>query len=186
VGEHLREIGGAVGARLVGAEVEPDDPAGRPRGEPAGDRLHAVVVEAEAVDRGAIGAQAEQARAGIAGLRARGRGADLDEAEARAQERCHRLGVLVEARGEAERVRQVEPARCCASRGEVIGPRRGPSPARSPAPQGHGPSRDRACASAAERGDRRGSRQVVGGQDRPIGPSASGRAQAMSARSRRR
>ena len=52
--------------------------------------------------------QAEQARARVAGLRPRRGGADLDEAEAGAAEGGDGAGVLVEAGGEAERVRQVE------------------------------------------------------------------------------
>ena len=84
--QHLGEVGGAVGAVLVGAEVEADDAAGRPRREPGGDRGGAVVVEAEAVDDGAVPGQPEQARARVAGLRPRRRGADLDEAEAGAAE----------------------------------------------------------------------------------------------------
>ncbi len=117
--EHLGEVGGAVGAVLVGAEVEADDAAGRAGGEAGGDGGGAVVVEAEAVDDGAVPGQAEQARARVAGLRPRGGGADLDEAEAGAAERGEGVGVLVEAGGEAERVRQVEA-------GEAGGePRRG-------------------------------------------------------------
>ena len=40
----------------------------------------AVIVEAKAVDRGAVLRQAEQARARVSGLRARGGGADLEPA----------------------------------------------------------------------------------------------------------
>ena len=51
----------------------------------------------------AVARQAEQARLGVAGLRLRGDGADLDEAEAEREQRVDALGVLVEAGGEAER-----------------------------------------------------------------------------------
>ncbi len=64
----------------------------------AQDRLHPLVVEAEAVDRGAVLGQPEQARAGVAVLRAGGGGPDLEKAEARAgrggrarRRSCHSL-----------------------------------------------------------------------------------------------
>jgi hypothetical protein len=92
-----------------------------PRQAP-GDHLHAVVVEAEAVDRGRVLGQAEEARFRVAGLGARRGAADLEKAEARARQRCDRLGVLVEARGQAHGVGQVIPASVVFSRGEVTGP----------------------------------------------------------------
>ena len=84
-------------------------PPGGRGGEPGGDRRGAVVVEAEAVDDRAVLGQPEQPRARVAGLRPRRGGADLDEAEAGAAEGGDGAGVLVEAGGEAERVRQLEP-----------------------------------------------------------------------------
>ena len=70
-------------------------------------RMHAgmaVIVEAEPVDDAVIGREAEQARAGIAGLRARRDAADLDESEAQPQQGIDRLGIFVEARGDADPV----------------------------------------------------------------------------------
>jgi hypothetical protein len=101
-------VGGAVGARLVGAEVEADDPARTGPGEAPGDRRGAVVVEAEPVDDGRVLGEAEEARPRVAGLGQRGRGPDLDEAEAGREEGGHRDGVLVEAGGEPDGVRQGE------------------------------------------------------------------------------
>jgi hypothetical protein len=70
--------------------------------------VHAAVVEAQAVDHSVRGGQAEQARARIAGLRARRHGADLDEAEAEAGQRIDIIAVLVEAGGEPYRVRKTQ------------------------------------------------------------------------------
>ena len=106
-GQHAGEIGGAVGAVLVGAEVEADGDGTAPAGgEAGGDGVHPVIVEAEAVDGGAVFRQAEKARFRVARLRAGGGGADLDEAEACAGEGGQGGGVLVIACGEAHGVRQ--------------------------------------------------------------------------------
>ena len=70
----------------------------------------AVVVEAQPIDQSLVARQAKQPRPGIAGLGARRQRADLDEAEAGAEQRAGNLGVLVEARRHAERIgeRQTE------------------------------------------------------------------------------
>ena len=64
----------------------------------------AVIVEAEPIDQRLIARQAKQARARIARLRPRRQRADLDKAEAGAEQPARRLGVLVEARRHAERI----------------------------------------------------------------------------------
>ena len=94
------------GLVLVRPEVEPDGEALRPRRETGGDRRHAVVVEAEAVDDGAVRGEPEEPRPRVARLRARCRRADLEEAEAGATRAATAVGVLVHAGGEPERVRQ--------------------------------------------------------------------------------
>ena len=68
-----------------------------------------LVVETEAIDDRVVLHQPEQARARIARLRQRRDRADLDEAEARAQQGVGNLGALVETRGEAEGIWKVEP-----------------------------------------------------------------------------
>ncbi|MEH3055013.1 MAG: hypothetical protein PGN13_13600 [Patulibacter minatonensis] len=71
----------------------------------------AGVVEAEPVDDRRILLQTEHAGTFVAGLRQRGDRADLGESESHPQERVRDLGVLVEARCHADRVREVEPER---------------------------------------------------------------------------
>ena len=103
-------VGGAVAGIPVGADVDPDDAAlGRPRRQPRQHRGLALAVEAEPVDHRLIGLEPEHARPRIAGLRQRRHRADLDEAEAQAEQRVRHLGVLVEARRDADRIGKVEP-----------------------------------------------------------------------------
>ncbi len=117
IARHRREgldqphiIAGAVGRIAVGADIDADDAAlARARGEPRQHRRRALVVEAEPVDHALVGLEPEQARARIAGLRARGHGADLHEAEAEPQHRVRNLRVLVEAGGQADRIGEIEP-----------------------------------------------------------------------------
>ena len=98
----------AVGRVLVGAEVDADH-AGRPALKPRQSPLEALIVEAEAVDDGRVLCQAEQPRAGVAGLWPRRQRADLDEAETELQHGGRNLGVLVEAGGEPERIGKPQP-----------------------------------------------------------------------------
>ena len=72
------------------------------------DRVEPGAVEAHAVDDRPIFFQTKQPRLGIARLRARRHGADLDKAEAEAAHRVGHTGVLVIAGGEPHRVREVE------------------------------------------------------------------------------
>ena len=74
----------------------------------------AAVVEAEPVDDGAVARQPEDARARIAELRQRRYGADLGEAAAQRKHGVGHARVLVEAGGDADRVRQRQAgkARC--------------------------------------------------------------------------
>jgi len=75
----------------------------------AAGRLGPPVVEAEPVDRRAVLRQAEDARARVARLGARGEGADLDESEAEAEQRAGHFGVLVETCCQTDRRRKREP-----------------------------------------------------------------------------
>ncbi len=76
--------------------------------EPRQHHRFAVAVEAEPVDHAAIGFEPENARPRIAGLRQRRDGADLDKAEAQAEQRVGHLGVLVEAGRDTDRIWEVE------------------------------------------------------------------------------
>ena len=79
---------------------------GLPRREPPGDHLGAVVVEAHPVDDRAVLRQPEQPRLRVARLGLARDRADLDVPEAERGQRVDADGVLVEARGEAEDVRE--------------------------------------------------------------------------------
>ncbi len=68
----------------------------------------AFIVEAIAIDDGAVFYQAEGARARIAGLRARRQRADFDEAEAEAEHRVGNFGVFIEARRKADWIWKIE------------------------------------------------------------------------------
>jgi hypothetical protein len=129
--QHAREIAHAVGAVLVRAEVQPHRDAARTGAKTRRDGFGALVVEAEAVDRGAVLRQPEKPRAGVAGLGQGGRRPDLHKAEARAHQRIKRLGVLVVAGGETDGVGQREAGKIHAQTGRRTGPGRGTSPRRS-------------------------------------------------------
>ena len=108
---HAGEIGGAVGAGLVGPKVEPHGHARAAARQSRADRLHAFVVEAKAVDRRAVLGQAEQTGFVVAGLGQGRGGPDLDKAETRVGQRRDGGGVLVKARGKADRVGQAHPGK---------------------------------------------------------------------------
>ncbi|KUP91166.1 hypothetical protein TRIHO_39800 [Tritonibacter horizontis] len=111
--QHFGEIQRAIGAVLVGPEVQADHPAGGTGCEPVADGLHALIVEAKTIDRGPVLAQAEQARSGVAGLRAWRRRADLDKAKPRVAERRQCLGVLVEPGRQTDGIGQAEAGNLC-------------------------------------------------------------------------
>src|SRR5205814_6628796 len=71
----------------------------------------ADVVEAEAVDDRFARGQPEKARPRIAGLRPRRHGAHFEKPKTEGAERLDVLGVLVEAGGEADRIRELEAHR---------------------------------------------------------------------------
>ena len=90
---------------LVFAEVDAKQRAGFGGGGKAGGQgVDAEVVEAHAVDDGVKFGQAEQARARVARLRARGDGADFDEAKAGAVEGADGDAVFVQSGGKTEAV----------------------------------------------------------------------------------
>jgi hypothetical protein len=70
-----------------------------------------VVVEAHPVDQRPVGGQADQPRLRITGLRLRRHGAYLDEREAKSTEGANADGVLVEARRQTQRARQLPAER---------------------------------------------------------------------------
>ena len=92
-------------ARRVGAD------GGRTGRETAGDDLGAVVVEAHPVDDRPVGGEPEEPRLRVAGLGLAGDRADLDVPEAERRERVDADGVLVEAGGQPERVREGQSER---------------------------------------------------------------------------
>ena len=65
-------------------------------------------VETQPVDHAAIGVEAKQARARIAGLRPRRNGAGLDKAEAEPQQHVRHFRILVETRRHADRVGKIQ------------------------------------------------------------------------------
>src|SRR5438309_1369511 len=67
-------------------------------------RSVAVVFESEPIDQRAAGGIAEQARPRIARLRPERHRADFDESEAERREKWHHHRVLVESRGDADRI----------------------------------------------------------------------------------
>ena len=95
---------------FVFAEVDAEDGARTRRGGNARDEgVNTVVVEAHAVDDGLVFGQAAEAWAVIARLRARGNGADFDEAESRAVKGADGDAVFIQPGGEAEAVREGQP-----------------------------------------------------------------------------
>ena len=80
----------------------------RARREPPQHRVRAVIVEPHAVDDSFVAFQPEQARPRIAGLRFWGHSADLDKAEAEPQQRIGDFRALVEARGHADRIGEIQ------------------------------------------------------------------------------
>src|SRR5208283_5992167 len=83
--------------------------ASRARREALQRRRVAVVVEAIAVDDGVILEEAKDARARVAWLGKRSERPDLDKAKTQGQRRVERLGVLIEAGGETDRIGKIEP-----------------------------------------------------------------------------
>ena len=77
----------------------------------AHQRVDAGVVEAEPVDDRLVVLQAEHPRLRVARLRPRRGGAHFDEAEAERAERVEVVGVLVQPRGQADRVGKAQPER---------------------------------------------------------------------------
>ena len=121
-------VGDAVRRVLVRPDIDADDPAApgaaaagggkrRKRGglgarrEPLEHRVGALRIEAEPVDHPAIGLEPEHPRARITRLRQRRDGADLDKAETEPQQRVRHFGVLVETRGNADGIGEIEAER---------------------------------------------------------------------------
>ena len=103
-------IGGGIDGFLVLADIGADQPRPpAPRLKPSGDHVQPVIVEAVAVDHRPGFRHPEDARAGIARLRARRHAADFDKAEALGQHGVGHFRVLVEAGGEPDRIGEVQP-----------------------------------------------------------------------------
>ena len=94
------------------------------RRQPDPGRRHALIVEAHAVDHRLVLDEAEQPGPGIARLGTRRQRADLDEAEAEAEQLPEDLGVLVETGGEPDRIGEMDARHV--DRQHRIGPGRVP------------------------------------------------------------
>ena len=104
-------VSDAVGAVLVGADIDADDAgAALAGGKPLFGGRVALIVEAQPVDHRFVRCQPEDARLRVAGLRQRRDRADLGKAEAEAKQRIGNLGVLVVAGGHAERIGEIDAA----------------------------------------------------------------------------
>jgi hypothetical protein len=103
-------VGDEVFAVLVGADIDAERRRHANAAQPFEGRVVAFIVKAHAVDDAFGLRNAEQARLGIAHLRARRHRTDLDHAEAHQRERTRDFGVLVEARCHADRVGKFEAA----------------------------------------------------------------------------
>ena len=102
-------IGGSiVGGIGIFADVKPDDAGPFSFGDIGEGGLEAWVVESHAVDDGIAFHEAEQAGAGITGLRARGDGAHLDVSEAEGAEGVHAGAGFVHTGGEADAVGEIQ------------------------------------------------------------------------------
>ncbi len=164
-------VGESVVRILVGADVDADDPrTASPPAEASERGLMPGVVEPEAVDDSLVLRQPEHPRARVARLGLRRDRSDLDEPEAHPQERVRRLGILVEAGGHADRVRELEPERAHLQARIGRDPRR-PARAGLAAPR----SRER----CARSGRRRGTAPPTATSNRPC-PCSVGRGSGVS------
>ena len=110
-----------VGAGFVDADIRAEAASSWPQGAEAGEvGVQAVVVEAEAVDNGAVLGEAEEAGARVAGLGEGRDGAGFDVAEAEIEKGDDGAGVLVEAGGQADGVGE-EQAHGADFEGWVVG-----------------------------------------------------------------
>ena len=105
-------VGEAVGAVLVGADVDADDagPA-RPRRQPRWQRSWPSLLKPSRLITASSPVSRKMRGFGIAGLRQRRDGSDLGEAETQAQQGVGHLAVLVVAGGHAKRIGKVEAAK---------------------------------------------------------------------------
>lgn len=102
-------VGRLVLGVLVGAQIGADGRALRTAGQTRGEGLQPLVVEAHAVDDGPVFGQAEQAWLGIARLRAGRDRAAFDGAETEPRQALQRLAVLVQTRGQTDRIGHLQP-----------------------------------------------------------------------------
>ena len=107
-------------AVAVLADIGADDAAfAAPRLEPRRDIVQTFAVKSQAVDDRAVLFQPEQARLGVARLRARRHRAHLDKSETKTEHRVRHLGVFVEARRQPDRIGKAPPPQLDAQRGRV-------------------------------------------------------------------
>ncbi len=72
------------------------------------EALNAVIVEPHAIDDGLFFNQAKHARPRVARLRARGDGANFDEAKTECDESVDVIAVFIQARREADRIGEIQ------------------------------------------------------------------------------
>ncbi len=122
-------VGDRIGAVAIGADIDAERPGQRAQPlEPGAHRLETVVVEAHPVDQGLLAGRRN--RRGF-GLPACGRGVTVPTStklKPRPKRPGDGLGVLVEARGEAERVGEIEPQEPGPEPGRSGKTTRGPRP----------------------------------------------------------
>ncbi|MNR15766.1 hypothetical protein D3C85_1323220 [compost metagenome] len=117
-------VGRLVVGILVGPQIGADRGAFGAVGQTRRERLQPLVVEAHAVDDGPVFGQTEQARLGVAGLRARRDRAAFHGAEAEPRQAVQRLAVLVQTGGQTDRVGHLQ-SRDTGLQDRVIGAGRG-------------------------------------------------------------
>src|SRR5262245_33090469 len=105
----LDVVSRAIGCFFVGSDVDAHDPSRWVPNEPCQRRSVPAIVEPEPVDKCVIHVQSEDARAQIADLWPWGKRADLGVTQTHAEHRGDHARVLVEARGDAERIGERQP-----------------------------------------------------------------------------
>ena len=102
----------AVGAFLVGADIDPDDAAfACTAGETAQHRVGALAVETQTIDHAVVAIEPKEPGPRIPDLCQGSDRPDLNEAKTELEESVRHLGVLIEAGRHADRIGKIEPER---------------------------------------------------------------------------
>ena len=172
-------VGDAVGAVLVGADVDPDDAAAagaRSTGAGGSASCPSLLKPSRLITAWSA-VEPENARLRISRLRQRRHRSDLGEAEAEPEQCVRHLGVLVVARRHAERVGKVEPGDAdarAARRASVSDKAAGRSSARRSTGRAPSPDRRRTAPDGRSDSSRLHPASIAGKTWRPSVPSGSG------------